>query len=108
MAVSLHKQKGKSNFLAVLKKLPKKEQEAIIKDGLSFRVQELENKTDLARQKIVKFEYKYGCALNQLEKDGLPDNADVSFHEEYIEWKYWNSMRQESDSILSLIRSFTK
>ena len=97
-----------NKLISSLRKLPEHEQEEILGNGISFKIQDLGNKIDLAAQKIAKFESKYRQTLSHIEKKGLPNNTDVFFHEEYVEWKYWDSVLKESQKLLKHLRPFMK
>jgi len=54
-------------------------------------------RNDVAISKVRQFEEKYHTTLTQLEQDGLPDEADYEMHEEYILWRHWASVADETN-----------
>jgi hypothetical protein len=69
--------------------LPREEREMIISHGTALRLSDLRKRLFLAESKVRYFEEKYKATLDQLDTDGLPDNADYEMHEDYIMWHHW-------------------
>ena len=64
---------------------------------------EAEGRLILAERKIGDLEQKYETTLVQLHRNGLPDDASIEMHEDFIEWSGWQRTREEaSQTIASL------
>ncbi len=55
-------------------------------NGVVFRFTDLDKRLFMAMSKIRFFEKKYGINLSELNKKGLPNNADYEMNENYIIW----------------------
>jgi len=62
---------------------------AILRHGISLYLSSLKKRLFLAQAKIRQFEEKYQISLDQLDKEGLPDDADYQLHEDYLMWHHW-------------------
>ena len=83
--------------------LPQDERETIISHGAVLRLADLKKQHFLATHKIREFEELYHTTLSQLEQKGLPDDASYTMHEDYILWRHWISVAEETDKrILAL------
>jgi hypothetical protein len=52
-----------------------------------------------AERKVREFEARYHTTLAQLEREGLPDDADYAIHEDYVEWRCWSrTLEQAQDT----------
>lgn len=76
-------------------KLPTTEWERIVRLGTERHVEELEAELQAARQHIAAFEQKYGLTFDRLQQVGLPDNAGLEAHEDYVEWSSWEGRAAE-------------
>ncbi|WP_045217473.1 hypothetical protein [Desulfonatronovibrio magnus] len=74
-----------SRFLS----LTQEEKTAVITHGVALRISDLKNRLFLAESKVRSFEEKYQTTLDDLEARGLPDDADMDMHEDYIMWHHW-------------------
>ncbi len=74
-----------SRFLS----LTQEEKTAVITHGVALRISDLKNRLFLAESKVRSFEEKYQTKLDDLEVRGLPDDADMDMHEDYIMWHHW-------------------
>jgi hypothetical protein len=72
--------------------LPREEREMIISHGTALRLSDLRKRLFLAESKVQHFEEKYKATLDQLDADGLPNNADYEMHEDYIMWHHWGAV----------------
>ena len=83
--------------------LPGEEREAIISLGAALRLSYLRKRLFLAESKVLYFKERYGATLAQLDVEGLPDDADVEMHEDFIMWHHWaeviNKIRKDIASI---------
>ena len=69
--------------------LGREERVKIITHGAAFRLSDLRNRLILAQSKIEQFQAKYEQSLEDIERDGLPDDAGYEMHEDYIFWHHW-------------------
>lgn len=58
----------------------------IIRLGTEQHRQELSAELRNARQRISELERKYSMSFSRLQKVGLPDDAGLEAHEDYVEW----------------------
>lgn len=63
----------------------------------------LEKKLERAHAKIATMETRYGLTLEELELQGLPDNADYTMHEHFVEWRFWQRVRDESQRAIDAL-----
>jgi len=71
------------------------EWERIVRLGIERHVQELEDELKTVRERIAAFELKYGQSLAELQRVGLPDDAGLEAHEDYVEWCSWQGREAE-------------
>ncbi len=71
------------------------EWERIVRLGAEKHAQELKRELKTVRQHIAAFERKYGQSLVQLQRVGLPDDAGLEAHEDYVEWCSWQGREAE-------------
>ncbi len=62
----------------------------------AFRRLSLQKRLALAQSKVQAFEAKYHTTLDQLEADGLLDDAGYAMHEDYVEWHYWSRVLEQA------------
>jgi len=72
--------------------------------GAPLLLTEVEGRLTLAEQKIGAFEQKYKTTLAQLRRDGLPDDASMEMHEDFIEWSGWQRTREEASQIRASLK----
>ena len=70
--------------------LPREERDVIISHGAALRLSARKKRLFLAESKIRYFHVKYQSELEQLELNGLPDDASREMHEDYIMWHHWD------------------
>jgi hypothetical protein len=58
----------------------------IIRLGTERHIQELSGELRNAHQRIDELERKYGMSFARLQRIGLPDDAGLEAHEDYVEW----------------------
>jgi hypothetical protein len=75
--------------------LSREEREAIIRHGVALRVADLQQRLFLAKNKLRAFAERYQTTLEQLDAEGLPDDASYEMHEEYIMWHHWAAVAQK-------------
>ncbi|PKO22834.1 MAG: hypothetical protein CVU38_07230 [Chloroflexi bacterium HGW-Chloroflexi-1] len=79
------------DFLA----LPQVERQTIISYGAALRLADLRKRLFLAESKVRYFEDKYHTHLARLDTDGLPDDAGVELHEDYVMWHHWAAVADQ-------------
>jgi hypothetical protein len=92
-----------ANYIAV--KLPTKEWDHIVKLGTESHIKEIEDQLREANQKCIEFEQRYGMTLEHLRRIGLPDNASMEMHADYVEWNSWEGYRVELQTKLESLRA---
>ncbi|MDL1912547.1 hypothetical protein FBQ81_17950 [Chloroflexi bacterium CFX6] len=83
-----------SLFLAPIK-LPIQDWDRILQLGTDSRTRELRDELNHAEQAIAEFEKRFGMSFANLEKAGLPTNANFEAHDAYIEWQSWEIRRAD-------------
>jgi len=68
----------------------------ILSIGAAFHRLSLEKRLAWAQSKVQAFEDEYRTTLNQLEAEGLPDDAGCAMHEDYVEWHYWSRVLKQT------------
>lgn len=89
-------------------KLPTKEWERIVRLGTERHLEELEAELQVARQYIAAFERKYGLTFDRLQQVGLPDDAGLEAHEDYVEWSSWEGRAAELKSKLEELQAIVE
>ena len=84
--------------------LPANEIINILRQGSVLRLPYLEERLRLAQTRLHCFETTYATTFEQLMTRGLPDDAGVQAHEDFIEWEYWHDTLQETADIVKNIR----
>ncbi len=87
--------------------LPDKEQGAVLSYGSSLRLLDLRKRLSLAQSKVREFETRYGISLPDLDTQGLPDNADVAMHEDFILWHHWAEVAEETQRTIQVLETIT-
>ncbi len=95
--------KSEPNIVQIFSTLSEAEKLAIIRNGSAFYLATLKKRRFLARAKIREFEEKYQTSLNELDLEGLPDDADFQIHEDYILWHHWVDQKQTLDKKITQI-----
>ncbi len=67
--------------------IPQHEKDLIIENGLRYRILESENELKKIMSEIARLEKKLGNRFEELERIGLPDNADYKLHENFMDLK---------------------
>jgi hypothetical protein len=80
--------------------LSPEEKTAVISHGVAVRFSDLNKRLFLALSKIRFFEEKYHMTLSEIEKKGLPDNADYEMHEDYIMWHHWSEVAEKVGKLI--------
>lgn len=85
--------------------LPPEEREKLTRYGALVLVRETESRLELAKRKLAEFARKYGITLDRLNQVGLPENAGLEEHEDYVEWSGWQSTHDEALEVLANLRA---
>lgn len=80
--------------------LPAQEMLSILRQGSILRLPHLEARLRQAEERVAGFAATYQTTLDELTAQGLPDDADYQFHEDFIEWEYWQEVRHETVMII--------
>ena len=78
----------------------------LIELGAPLLLTEAEGQLALAERKVKAFEQKYGTTLAQLRRDGLPNDASMEMHEDFVEWSGWQRTHEEARQILASLQYF--
>ncbi len=97
-----------SNVSDVFATLPREDQKEIFNIGTAFRLLDLQKRLAQAQENVREFEAQYGTALDMLESEGLPEDANYEMHEDYIEWHYWARVREKTQGTLDMLLSVSK
>ncbi len=89
-------------------KLPIQDWDRILQLGADSRTRELQNELTNAEQAIVEFERRFGMSFANLEKKGLPVNANFETHDAYIEWQSWEIRRTDLQNRLTTLHSLER
>jgi hypothetical protein len=65
---------------------------------------EAEGRLALAQRKLESFEQRYGVSLAHLRQTGLPEDASIEMHEDYVEWSGWQRTYEEASQIIASLR----
>jgi hypothetical protein len=79
-------------------------QQRLVEFGAPLLLTEVEGRLALAERKIRAFEQKYGTTLAQLRRGGLPDDASLEMHEDFIEWSGWQRTQEEASQIRASLK----
>lgn len=85
--------------------LDSEEWEQIVRLGVEQRVSELESELAQLERDVAAFERAYGMSLEQLQRVGLPDDANQQAHEDYVAWVACEDRRVEVQDRLSGLRA---
>jgi hypothetical protein len=85
-------------------RLPIVEWERIVRLGTERHAEELEAELRAVRQQIAELEWKYGMPLKQLQQVGLPDDAGMEAHEDYVAWSSLEGYAAEPEQKLEGLR----
>ncbi|MBI3961035.1 MAG: hypothetical protein HY328_19660 [Chloroflexi bacterium] len=88
--------------------LGREERVQIITHGAAFRLSGLRNRLFLAQSKIEHFQAKYGKSLEEIEREGLPEDANYEMHEDYIFWHHWSEAAQNAEKEIERLKQITR
>lgn len=86
-------------------KLPIQDWDRILQLGADSRTQELQDELNQIGQAISNFEKKFGKTFAELEKTGLPVDANFETHDAYIEWQSLEIRRVDLQKRLETLHS---
>lgn len=84
--------------------LPAQEMLSILRQGSIIRLPHLEARLRQAEERVADFEATYQITLDELTEQGLPDNAGYQFHEDFIDWEYWQEVRRETAMVIQNVK----
>ena len=87
-----------------LAKLAPEAQMRLVEFGAPLLLTEAEGRLALAERKITAFEQKYGTTLAQIQQNGLPEDASMEMHQDFVEWSGWRRTYAESSQILASLK----
>jgi hypothetical protein len=85
--------------------LPTQVWQHIVQLGVERHIQELEDQLQEAQQRIAEFEHQYGMSFDRLQEVGLPEDAGLGAHEDYVEWSSWEGYEAELQERLKKLRA---
>jgi hypothetical protein len=89
-----------------LQSLTPQDRTEILSVGAAFHRLTLKKRLERAERKLQEFEARYHATLPQVEAAGLPDNADYTVHEDYVEWHYWSRTLEQTRKALETLAMF--
>ncbi len=89
------------DFLA----LPQAERQTIISYGAALRLADLNKRLFLAESKLRHFQEKHNTDLAHLDNVGLPDDAGVDLHEDFIMWHHWTDVMEQVKGDIAALQS---
>lgn len=85
--------------------LPPPERERLALYGAHLLLTEMKSRLALAANELARFEAKYSLTLAHLNEMGLPADAPVEAHEDYVEWSGWQATYDETSHILETLQT---
>jgi len=85
--------------------LPTQVWQHIVQLGVERHAQELEDQLRETQQRIAEFEHQYGMSFARLQEVGLPEDAGLEAHEDYVEWSSWEGYQAELQERLKKLRA---
>jgi hypothetical protein len=95
-------------YLQALSILPEEDRKAVLSVGVAFRRVDVEKRLARAQSILQDFQAKYNTTLEQLESEGLPDDADYKMHEDYIEWYHWARVAEKARKTLETLHALAE
>jgi hypothetical protein len=89
---------------ASLAALPPSERERVALYGARLLSTEMESRLALAARELARLESKYRITFSRLQETGLPQNAGLEAHEDYVEWSGWQATYEETSQILEILQ----
>jgi len=88
--------------------LPTQVWQHIVQLGVERHIQELQDQLGEAQQRIAEFERQYGMSFERLQEVGLPKDAGLKVHEDYVEWSSWEGHQTELEEQLENLRAMLR
>jgi hypothetical protein len=85
--------------------LPTQVWQHIVQLGVERHIQELQDELGEVQQRIVEFERRYEMSFARLQEVGLPEDAGLEAHEDYVEWSSWEGYQAELRERLDKLRA---
>lgn len=104
----MHKTSTAKDIEELFSALVADEKISIISHGVALRLSELQKRRFLAESKVRQFQEKYDTVLEDLEAEGLPDDATYEMHEDYIMWHHWAEVLAKSESRIRALQSIAE
>ncbi len=73
----------------------------LVEPGAPLLCTETEGRLALVERQVRAFEVKYGMTLAELRRSGLPDDASMEMHEDFVEWSGWQYTHEEASRTIS-------
>ena len=83
--------------------MPEALQRLVEPGNVPLLLTETEGRLALAERKISSFERKYKITLAALRRNGLPDDASMVMHEDFVEWSGWQCTYEEASQTLAAL-----
>lgn len=93
---------------ALFSTLASDEKASVISHGVALRLSDLQKRHFLAKSKVQQFEGKYHTTLEDLETEGLPDDANYEMHEDYIMWCHWAEVLKEAEERIASLQKIVE
>jgi hypothetical protein len=84
------------------------EKASVISHGVVLRLSDLQKRRFLAESKVRYFEEKYHTTLEELDVEGLPDDAEYEMHEDYIMWHHWAEVLEETKERIASLQEIAE
>ena len=88
--------------------LSTQEWQRIVQLGVERHIQELEDQLAEAQQEIAQFEGKFGASFARLQGTGLPEDASIEAHEDYVEWSSWEGRQADLQEQLEKLHAMLR
>lgn len=66
----------------------------VIRNLAKTKIEENKQQLEEAQKHILDFENRYKMTFEAF-KESFPNNADVQFHEDFVEWAFWVDVRNK-------------
>jgi len=84
------------------------EKARVISHGVALRLSDLRKRLHLAESRVRHFEETYGVSPQDLEAEGLPDDADYEMHEDYVMWRHWAEVTEETKARIAALEEIAE
>ena len=88
--------------------LSTQEWQHIVQLGMERHIQELEEQLAEAQQEIARFEQKFVTSFARLQETGLPEDASIKAHEDYVEWSSWEGRQADLQEQLAKLHAMLR